>query len=132
MADRKRDNGLIYYPLSIFILVLLFLLGYIKKENIVSGILIMGWGDGLAAVVGTHIGQHGYRVFSKYKKSIEGTATMLIVSFIVLVIFSSLNWYMLILVAIAATLLENFTPLGFDNITVPILSAFLLEALCHL
>lgn len=132
MSDRKRNNGLIYYPLSIFILVLLYIKGVVVRENVVCGVLIMGFGDGLAAVVGTLIGRHRYAVFDKYKKSLEGTLTMLVVSLVVLLIFSNRPIYQCIIVAIVAALLENMTPFGFDNVSVPIISALLLEMLCRL
>lgn len=132
MDDRKRDNGLIYYPFSVFLLVFLYTKGIIHKENVVIGVLVMGWGDGLAAVVGTYFGRHRYKIYSRYKKSVEGTLTMFVVSIIVLLVFSSVAWYWIILVAIFSTMLENLTPLGFDNITVPILTALVLEVLCRL
>ena len=132
MGDRKRDNGLIYYPISILVLVGASLLGWINRCNVIVGILIMGWGDGMAALVGTLFGRHGYKVFSRYKKSVEGTLTMFVVSLLVILLFSSVPWYWAVVVAVLASILENFTPLGIDNLTVPIISAFALEAICHL
>ena len=57
---------------------------------------------------------------------------MFVVSLLVILLFSSVPWYWAIAVAVLASLLENFTPLGIDNLTVPIISAFALEAICHL
>lgn len=132
MGDRKRDNGLIYYPLSIFVLVLLSILGLCQKEHVVAGILVMGFGDGLAAIVGTEFGRHSYKVYSKYKKSLEGSAAMLAVSLSVIMLSTHCNIWVALVVSMVATVLENVTPLGFDNITVPISTALLLEVLCSL
>lgn len=132
MDDRKRDNGLIYYPISLFFLIVLNLSGYIEEQNVIAGILIMGWGDGLAAFIGTLLGHHSYRVFSRYKKSVEGTVTMMFVSLAVILLSTSTPWYFAIVVALIASILENVTPLGIDNITVPIISSILLEAICRL
>ena len=132
MGDRKRDNGLVYYPISLLILVVLYSLGYISSNAMISGVLIMGWGDGFAALVGFRWGKHSYVMYKKYRKSIEGTLSMAIVSFAIAIVFGGLSPLNALLVAIFATGLESVTPLGFDNITVPIASALILEALCRL
>jgi len=132
MNDRRRDNGLIYYPLSIFILVLCQNLGYLNRNSVIAAVLVMGFGDGFAALVGTRFGKSKYLVYGKYKKSREGTATMLLVSFAVICAFTDLGILYALLVAFVAALLENMTPLGLDNLSVPISVAILSEALCSL
>lgn len=128
MGNRKRDNGLIYYPLSILVLVIMMYNGLADERIVISSVLMMGFGDGLAALIGSRFGRHGYS-FIGGKKSLEGTLTMLAVSLtILLVVYPEGPWYVSLLVAIFATLLENITPLGFDNITVPLISAFALGA----
>ena len=55
---------------------------------------------------------------------------MFIVSItILLLIYPDRPWYVPLSVAFLATVLENLTPLGFDNITVPLLSAVALGVL---
>ncbi|MBO5769707.1 MAG: hypothetical protein J6R23_00440 [Spirochaetales bacterium] len=132
MGDRKRDNGLIYYPISLLFLVILYIKGAISSEAILTGILIMGWGDGLAALIGSRWGTHTYKIYGKYKKSIEGTLVMFAASFLVAYFFGGLSPLYSMILAFVAICLENFTPLGFDNITVPISSALLTEVLCRL
>lgn len=129
MGNRKRDNGLIYYPLSILVLVIMMYNGLADERIVISSVLMMGFGDGLAALIGSRFGRHGYS-FIGGKKSLEGTLTMLAVSLtILLVVYPEGPWYVSLLVAIFATLLENITPLGFDNISVPLLSALALGVL---
>lgn len=129
MGNRKRDNGLIYYPFSILVLVIMMYNGLADERIVISSVLMMGFGDGLAALIGSRFGRHGYS-FIGGKKSLEGTLTMFAVSLtILLVVYPEGPWYVSLLVAIFATLLENITPLGFDNISVPLLSALALGVL---
>lgn len=129
MGNRKRDNGLIYYPFSILVLVIMMYNGLADERIVISSVLMMGFGDGLAALIGSRFGRHGY-IFIGGKKSLEGTLTMFAVSLtILLVVYPEGPWYVSLLVAVFATLLENITPLGFDNISVPLLSALALGVL---
>ncbi len=129
MGNRKRDNGLIYYPFSILVLVIMMYNGLADERIVISSVLMMGFGDGLAALIGSRFGRHGYS-FIGGKKSLEGTLTMFAVSLtILLAVYPEGPWYVSLLVAIFATLLENITPLGFDNISVPLLSALALGVL---
>jgi len=97
----------------------------------VLGILVMTWGDGLAALVGQNFGRHPYVIFGN-KKSIEGSLTMALASFVVSVLvlgaIAGITWPVLGIaagVAIAATLLETLSFYGLDNLTVPLGSAFI-------
>lgn len=121
MGSRKRDNGLIYFPISLLILVLLLYRGVIGDMDIIAAVLIMGYGDGLAALVGSAYGRHKYSVLNS-EKSWEGSAVMLIVAFII----AMLTGHTLpasLLMAASAAFFEGVTPLGLDNITVPIITA---------
>ena len=120
----KKDLGTVYYAIS------LMLLAFITFRNIefsyigALGILIMGYGDGFAAIVGVKYGKHKYKVLGN-NKSLEGTLAMFLFSFIVslviLYIFNPVNivLFSLILAAVS-TILEACSPYGFDNLTVPL------------
>lgn len=138
--DVPRDNlGTIYFPISLLALVLLCFNGYLPLAAGAVGILIMGYGDGLAALTGVHFGRHRISIGRwNTRKTVVGSTTMLIASFVVVFLIlllspvesTSLNaGGISFLVALGATLIELVTPRGFDNITVPILSAFLFTAL---
>ncbi len=129
MNDRKRDNGLIYYPLAILVLVLFYSSQVLTREAVLSGILIMGWADGMAAFVGVRWGRHKYLVYGKYQKSAEGSLVMFFVSFLIVLYFGHKSWYWAFLVALVSTVTESLTPLGFDNLSVPLVAAFLTEVL---
>ena len=120
----KKDLGTVYYAISLMLLALITFKNIELSYIGALGILIMGYGDGFAAVIGVKYGKHKFKVLGN-NKSIEGSLAMFLFSFIVsLVILSIFNpvnvvVYSLIL-AIVATILEVFSPYGFDNLTVPL------------
>lgn len=126
----RKSFGTLFYAISIGILTALFWhLGL--PEYVAMGILVMSWGDGLAAIIGKNWGKNPYE-FWGIKKSLEGSFTMGLVSFIVICLILCLtsgniwqNWLISIIVAIFATILEVFSKLGIDNLTVPLGSAIL-------
>ena len=132
LSDEKRHIGLVVYPLSVLFLVFLFNTGYMGAESAVSGVLIMGLGDGMAALVGTKWGKHKYKVFKVGVKSVEGTFSMFVASFLVVYFLSPCGVLVALFVALFSSLVENISPSGVDNATVPILSSLLLEVLCRL
>ena len=132
LSDEKRHIGLVVYPLSVLFLVFLFNTGYMGAESAVSGVLIMGLGDGMAALVGTKWGKHKYKVFKVGVTSVEGTFSMFVASFLVVYFLSPCGVLVALFVALFSSLVENISPSGVDNATVPILSSLLLEVLCRL
>lgn len=121
--------GLVLYAVSYTILALFF---SIRPYIIAAGIFPMAYGDAAASLVGQKLGRHQYDVFGK--KSFEGSAAMFAVCFLGLMVsllfFSFLypisipDFLMASLgVAAIATVCEALTPRGFDNLTVPLLSA---------
>ena len=130
----KEDLGTVYFPLSLAVLVLFTWWDGILFQNPyygAVGALVMGYGDGFAAILGDRYGKHVYHI-RRSKKSIEGSVAMFVFSFLVTIVILLLEFHTLhglhflvaFLVAIASTVIEGITPLGFDNITVPILSTF--------
>lgn len=123
----KGDLGTVYYAVSLLVLALITFgpLG----DPVVGGvgILIMGYGDGLAAVVGTRWPKMPYKVFGS-EKTLSGSLTMLVASFLVTLILLTVTGQPEVLLpaitlAVLATALEAMTPLGLDNLTVPLGSA---------
>ena len=124
----RKSLGTFFYAVSFGVLFACFWTKY--PEFTVMGILIMAWGDGLAAVVGQRFGQHPYEIFGG-KKSLEGSLTMFLVSFLMAgLILSSTqgnplsSWGIALVVAMVATGLESFSWLGIDNLLVPLGSTF--------
>jgi phytol kinase len=126
----RQSLGTFFYSVSFGILVACF--WYLQQPQYAAlGILVMTWGDGLAALIGQRFGKHKYQVFGS-QKSWEGSLTMTLVSFLVssLVLLSVQGniwqtWVVALIVAVVATALEAFSFLGIDNLTVPLGSAAL-------
>lgn len=130
--ERNGDGnlGTVYFPISLLILTILaftFLNPYISG----IGILVLGYGDGLAAVIGKMIPSK--KLFGN--KSLSGTLTMFIASFIVIVLYTLLatninlivDFLMIkiLVISLAAAVIELFTPNGLDNLSIPILVSLL-------
>ena len=132
LADITEEGhylGLVFYAVSYTFLPLFFAS---KPHVIAAGILPMAYGNGAASLVGEKYGKRRYKLVAD--KSLEGSIAMFLASFfsltISLLFFSSLYSFSVLgkifpalAAATVATLVESFTPLGFDNLTVPIFSA---------
>jgi phytol kinase len=135
----RQSLGTFFYGLSVGVLVAIFW-PLALPQYAVIGILVMAWGDGLAALIGQNFGQHRYWVWGS-QKSWEGTLTMVMVSFsVTFAVLTSVqdtiaqNILVALIVAIAAASLETISKLGIDNLSVPLGSATLcwyLERLLH-
>jgi len=121
--DRK-SFGTLFYCLSLFILISFF---WDKDpSSLFAGVFIMTFGDGLAGLLGKNFQSRNWIIFNQ-KKSLIGTATMFLVS---LIITGSLAYFgsheitlFLPLIALLATIIEQFSIAGIDNLFVPIISA---------
>ena len=124
--DNKEEEtlGTVYY--AIVLLILAFWTVKIGRPLIgLPGVLIMGYGDGFAAIIGRCLDSKEYKVFGA-KKTIAGTATMFIISFIIAtVIYGTIgmNGFIVkgIIVAAVATIFEAASPKGLDNFSVPLI-----------
>ncbi|MEO1521269.1 MAG: diacylglycerol/polyprenol kinase family protein [Cyanobacteria bacterium J06633_2] len=131
----RKSFGTFFYALSIGLLISYFWpIG--MPFYAVLGVLVMSWGDGLAALIGQRWGTHPYEILG-INKSWEGSSTMLITTFVVsVVILGSVQGLSGVIVSVAAaialasTLLEAFSKWGIDNLTVPLGSAAIAYGLC--
>ncbi len=134
MTDKRRNYGLIYYPASLLIFVILVYNGKLLVPAATIGVLSMGYGDGLAAIVGKTWGKKRLPWLSGGKTWL-GTCVMMLVSAVIAYIFLPLDgtWYRLLaalLCGVVSAFLEAVTPLGLDNLTVPFGVAFWVVMLC--
>lgn len=124
--------GTSYYPLSIIILILLTRTDIgLDIRDLGAGVLVMGFGDGLAGMIGSLAGGKKISRITGSKTWV-GSAVMLTVSFVCIVCiyegelsFQSVDTAVYAAVAVFATLVEAFTPKGLDNLSVPLLTALL-------
>lgn len=128
--EREKNDGLgtVYYAVSMLIASII---SYGVGCPIVgaSGILIMGYGDGLAAIVGKKIKSQKYKIGDTVK-SVAGSLTMfiisLMISFIVLKIIGIKYLFLdAICIAVVSTISEAVSIKGLDNITVPVIVTIL-------
>ena len=124
----RKSFGTLFYALSMGILAAYFWQD--APQYAVIGILVMAWGDGMAAIIGQRWGSHTYRV-KNITKSWEGSLAMATAAFtvsqlVLLTVEGNIwqTWTVSLTVAVIATALEAFSTLGIDNLTVPLSSGF--------
>lgn len=130
--DEKEKEGLgtVYYAISLLILAITTF-GFINRPELgLVGILVMGYGDGLAAIIGRTIKSKSYKIGST-TKTIAGSATMLIVTFIIVSVFfvycNISNWHIKsLIISLIVTIIEAISTKGTDNLTVPIATCAIL------
>ena len=120
-VDRK-SFGTIAYGVSIASLIFLFWSN--NPSAATAGALVMAFGDGLAGLIGRNIDSSQWIILGQ-RKSLIGTMSMYLVTAIVLSSISHVTGVNIEIVDILimsslATILEQLSPLGIDNITVPI------------
>lgn len=137
-ASSKRNWGMVYYPLSVVLLIVLADFGFGDRLCVGCALIGMGYGDGLAALVGMRFGKHrlgssesGVKSEGSSKRSrktVEGSLTMFLVVFVSFMLlnvliggsgFGPTFWFGFI-AALASTFAEAYTPSGLDNVTVPL------------
>jgi phytol kinase len=125
----RKTYGVFYYALSITILVTL--LWQNQPQYAVIGVMVMSWGDGMAALIGKRFGRHIF-IHRGNKRSLEGSLAMFVTSTIILLSIFAINHgihphdlAIAIPTAAIATLLEAYSPGGTDNLSVPLSSAFI-------
>ena len=123
--EEKNSLGTVYYAISCLVLTLVSFLYF--KNMLFGGIgmLAMGYGDGFAAIFGNKFNSMKYYVFGQ-KKTLIGSLTMFVFTFAIVSIltlaygqFSIVN---VLLITTFATIIEAVSPLGIDNLTVPLLT----------
>ena len=136
-TERRRNLGTVYFPVALLACSLATWSGPIPIWMGGAAILVLGWGDGLASLVGETRKTGIIRVFG-HRKSIGGSLTMFAASTAVMLAFlaryatpaegllvGSILLTAVVAAAIAAVV-ELVTPYGLDNLTVPIVVMLML------
>ncbi|NTU53818.1 MAG: phosphatidate cytidylyltransferase [Chlorobiaceae bacterium] len=96
---------------------------YYKEFPGVLAMAVLGWGDGLAPIVGTRMGRMKYKILCE--KSVEGSlaffagALLAGLFFVWLIIPEAWDPVKISLIALAATIVEGLSPKEVDNILIP-------------
>ena len=123
----RNSYGTTAYGLAITALLMLFWPS--RPDAVCAGVLVMACGDGLAGLIGRAVTSPRWSVAGQ-TKSLAGTTTMLMVSFGVLLALSitggsGANWTVALLLSVMATALEQISPAGIDNLSVPLVVGYL-------
>lgn len=136
-ATNRKTYGDILYALAIIIC------SYLGQEPWIFtvSILILAIADGGAAVVGKSLGKNNsYRVFGfkSLNKSLAGTLTFIIFTYVSLVVGYILGGNVVIsenifvvfcIIPIISAILENSMPYGFDNLATPVFVTLVFNSL---
>ncbi len=123
----KRNWGLVQYPISIIILIMLRHFGVGDMVCVGCGVLGMGYGDGLASIIGMKV--RSKNLPGKSRKTVAGSITMACITFVVVFLLNifykqGVEMAKLVLVSllagVSAAFVEAYTPFGLDNISVPL------------
>lgn len=125
----KKDLGTVYYAASLLILAVITFSQGSHPYLGALGILIMGYGDGFAAVFGTKYSKYSFRIWNN-TKTLSGTCAMFVFSFlaafIILKIYNPVSALEISTgLALTATILEMVSPFGLDNLSVPLLTTYI-------
>lgn len=118
----RNSYGTVAYGLAISLLLLLFWPD--QAVAVCAGVLVMAFADGLAGLIGRGVPSPSWTIWQQ-RKSVAGTATMGLVTTLVLLLLvllsqSPLHPLRLIAVCALAVGLEQFGRWGIDNLSVPL------------
>ena len=123
----RHSYGTITYGLAITTLLVLFWPE--RADAVCSGVMVMAIGDGLAGLIGRAVSSPRWQLMGQ-TKSLAGTCTMAAATMVVLITVAvcagiTLPLTTLVVLATIATGLEQFSPAGIDNLTVPLATGLL-------
>ena len=118
----RRSYGTVAYGLAITILLVLFWPHH--PQAACAGVLVMAAADGLAGLIGRATNTPRWQIWGQ-TKSTAGTLTMAAISLTVLAVLAwvapeSPGLAGLLAISLLATGLEQLSPWGIDNLTVPL------------
>ena len=133
----RKTLGELYFPIGVALSAFIFLPASAPtlvsgQANIVLfqfGVLVMGFADAMAAIIGVHYGKHKF-AFTRDKKSVEGSSAFLITTFLILLLFNFFSIKVrlsgFLILPIVLSFLELILSFGLDNLILPIVASFLL------
>ncbi|MEM6730031.1 MAG: DUF92 domain-containing protein [Myxococcota bacterium] len=133
IQTRERGYGTVAFALGF---AAVSYLDFERPVVLVAALVVLTYGDGLAAMVGTTIGRHEFGL-GRTRKTFEGTVTFTFISWIgvatTLVVYREVDPFtalaMALLLAIVAGAVEAISTSDFDNLVLPLYSAILLDVM---
>ena len=118
LSDRRNESyGELFFSIGIILASIIS----INQKSFVVAMLVLGFADTLAAIVGQRI--KSPKII--FNKSVAGSTTCLLATCFILFVFGYSP--LLLIIGILVTLAEMFSPLGIDNAIIPFLVALLLR-----
>lgn len=126
----EQDLGIVWYALSLLILVYLSFEQKSFFPFASCSVLAMGLSDAIAGLVGTYYGKHQIKV-GKETKTLEGSLAFFMTSSIVFMIllkgvFPETYIKISLITSSLAMIIERFSIKGLDNLTVPLSTLWIL------
>jgi phytol kinase len=127
----RHSYGTVAYGAAVTALLALFWPAH--PQALVAGVLVMAWGDGIAGLLGPLIRSPSWTILGQ-RKSVVGTTAMATAAMLVLLVLRSLSGAgpplgAMVVISLVATMLEQVAILGFDNLSVPLATGLLWNAL---
>lgn len=117
---RELLKGPLYFVIVATICGTLF---YKTFEGVLA-MAILGWGDGMAPVIGSRYGKIKYQILSP--KSVEGSLTMFVSAFVAsllliqFIVPQEYNFNRILILSAIATVAEGISPKELDNFIIPL------------
>ena len=115
---KRKTYGEIFLPLGTLVT---FAISQGKPEIFIPSIFIMTFADSFAGLTSD--------MLRKERKVVQGSIVFFVIAFLLLIENTHLPLGHILLAALTVTLVERFSPLGTDNLTVPVATALLLLTL---
>ncbi len=135
-ADSRDGLGTVYYAITLLVLSILTFGPLQNYKEIygpligLAGVAVMGYADGIAAIVGKSVKSSSYKIGTT-TKTLAGSFTMLCITFIILSGFLAYirvpDWFIKsAILSLITTIIEAVSIKGTDNLTVPLLTVGML------
>ncbi len=117
---RELLKGPLYFVIVATICGTLF---YKTFEGVLA-MAILGWGDGMAPIIGSRYGKIKYQILSP--KSVEGSLTMFVSAFVAsllliqFIVPQEYNFNRILILSAIATVAEGISPKELDNFIIPL------------
>jgi len=115
---KRRTYGEIFLPLGTLVT---YGISQARPEIFIPSIFIMTFADSFAGLTSD--------LLKKDRKVVQGSIVFFVIAFLLLIENTHLPLGHVLMVALVVTLVERFSPLGTDNLTVPVATALLLLTL---
>ena len=96
---------------------------FFSKEEAILSMIITSISDPLAAIFGIKFGQ--IKLFNN--KTLEGSFIFIVSTFLIMFFYLNSMPILILIISLLVALNELFTPMKYDNFSIPIVSALLLR-----